>query len=114
MFNSRTTFDREVKVGASVLTEKGNIYQGSNFEQPSSLFNSMSTGGLSGAPGSFLNNGSPWASAGGGGIGDDRVFIQAEDCAIMKAMIDGNTQIRAVAVHVKHLIPSLNQQCQAM
>ena len=74
----------------------------------------MSTGGLGGASSSFLNNGSPWASAGGGGIGDDRVFIQAEDCAIMKAMIDGNTQIRAIAVHVKHLIPSLNQQCQAV
>lgn len=64
----------------------------------------MSTGGMSGIQG----NSSPWASAGGGGIGDDRVFIQAEDCAIMKAMIDGNTQIRAIAVHVKHLIPSLN------
>lgn len=58
--------------------------------------------------------GSPWASSGSGGIGDDRVFIQAEDCAIMKAMIDGNTQIRAIAVHVKHLVPSLNQQQQAV
>lgn len=32
----------------------------------------------------------------------------------MKAMIDGNTQIRAIAVHVKHLVPSLNQQQQAV
>lgn len=32
----------------------------------------------------------------------------------MKAMIDGNTQIRAIAVHVKHMIPSINQQIQAV
>ena len=31
----------------------------------------------------------------------------------MKAMIDGNTQIRAIAVHVKHMIPSINQQAIA-
>ena len=56
---------------------------------------------------------SHWASSMCGGIGDDRVFIQAEDCAIMKAMIDGNTQIRAIAVHVKHMIPAINQQALA-
>ncbi len=50
-----------------------------------------------------------WATSLCGGIGDDKIFIQAEDCAIMKAMLDGNTQIRAIAVHVKHMIPSLNQ-----
>jgi hypothetical protein len=64
------------------LTEKGNIYQGSNFEQPTSLLNSILGGDILG--------GTPPNSMGASNTGDDRLFIQAEDCAIMKAMIDGN------------------------
>jgi hypothetical protein len=72
------------------------------------LLNSILGGdSFGGSPPSAMGSGQRpnWAS---GGIGDDRVFIQAEDCAIMKAMIDGNTQIRAIAVHVKHMVPSIN------
>ena len=60
----------DVKVGASVMTINGNMYQGSNIESPS-------------AYGSNLT---------------------AEDCAIFKAMSEGQNHIKAIAVHVKHLI----------
>lgn len=72
----RGLIDREVKVGAAVLTEKGSIYVGSNFEQPSSLFNTILQDSQAGAQ--FFGGGRPhtqWASSLCGGIGDDRVFV---------------------------------------
>lgn len=60
----------EIKVGASVLTTNGNMYQGTNIES-SSCYGSS---------------------------------ITAEDCAIFKAMSEGQNEIKAIAVHVKHLV----------
>ena len=62
----------EVKIGASVMTVNGNIYQGTNME-------------------------APMASSYG-------TSLTAEDCAIFKALSEGQKEIKAIAVHVKHII----------
>jgi cytidine deaminase len=65
----------EVKVGASVMTSNGNMYQGSNLEMSGSSY------GMS---------------------------ITAEDCALFKAYSEGQREIKAIAVHVKHLVKEEN------
>ena len=60
----------EVKIGASVMTVNGNMYQGANLEYASSPY----------------------------GTG-----LTAEDCALFKALSEGQKEIKALCVHVKHL-----------
>lgn len=62
----------QVKIGASVMTVNGNMYQGTNME-------------------------APMASSYG-------TSLTAEDCAIFKALSEGQREIKAIAVHVKHFI----------
>ena len=64
----------EIKIGASVMTMNGNMYQGFNMEPPL---------GISSSYGSH---------------------ITAEDSALFKAFSDGQRELKAIAVHVKHLI----------
>ena len=59
----------DVKIGASVLTTNGYMYQGTNIEQYSAYGASLT----------------------------------AEDNAIFKAFSEGQTQIKAISVHCKHL-----------
>ncbi|CDW72796.1 glucose-bisphosphate synthase [Stylonychia lemnae] len=68
----------EVKIGASVMTISGTMYQGTFIEHSSSY----STG------------------------------ISAEDSAIFKANSDGQTQFKAICVHVKHQVKEEDQPIQ--
>lgn len=61
-----------MRIGASVMTVNGNMYQGTNME-------------------------APMASSYG-------TSLTAEDCAIFKALSEGQREIKAIAVHVKHFI----------
>ena len=62
----------EVKIGASVMTANGNMYQGSNMDAPMAS--------------SYGTN------------------LTAEDCALFKAYSEGQREIKAIVVHVKHLM----------
>ena len=63
----------ETKIGASVMTLNGNMYQGANLDYAPSL---------------------PQYGAG----------LTAEDCALFKALSEGQREIKALCVHVKHLV----------